>query len=461
MAIISPFRGLRYGSGCFSKGFSLQDVITPPYDVISPEEREKYRKRSPYNFVHIDLPKPKNRSEIETSSDTDPYEHAKKLFLEWIQEGVLELDPEPSFYYYEIDYFIPTDNILHTRKGFFTLLKLEEFQKGCVYPHEKTFSRVKKDRLLLTTACNAHLSPIFALYSDNSGKLIESLREISSRTPYIVAYTDDQGITHRLWRISDPETCAFLQKAFTEKDIYIADGHHRYETALAYRDMMREKYGRADSNEPYEYALMYLSPMEDPGLIILPTHRLFPSFPLELIEPFLERAKEFFDVEIFSGLTEEERHKWAQALWGEGQNRRNAFGVAFHGRNELFLLKSKPEKVQQFLSNLQIPEEFWDIDVVILDSLIFGHILKLDQTMLDDELKICFSHDIWDALGKVLRGSKLAGFFINPTRIDQVRRVASRCLVMPHKSTYFYPKVASGLVIYPMMDLDTLHKTAS
>jgi uncharacterized protein (DUF1015 family) len=143
MAIISPFRGLRYGSGCFSKGFSLQDVITPPYDVISPEEREKYRKRSPYNFVHIDLPKPKNRSEIETSSDTDPYEHAKKLFLEWIQEGVLELDPEPSFYYYEIDYFIPTDNILHTRKGFFTLLKLEEFQKGCVYPHEKTFSRVK------------------------------------------------------------------------------------------------------------------------------------------------------------------------------------------------------------------------------------------------------------------------------------------------------------------------------
>ncbi|MCX7823368.1 MAG: DUF1015 domain-containing protein, partial [Syntrophobacterales bacterium] len=226
MAVILPFRGLRYSENYINVKFNLRDVITPPYDVITQEAREAYRRRSPYNFVHIDLPK----AISEESETLDPYEHARKLFNGWIQEGAFELDQDPSFYYYEIDYFIPTDNTIHTRKGFFTLLKLEEFQKGCVYPHEKTFARVKRDRLLLTISCSAHLSPIFALYSDPEGILIESLREASISSPLIASYTDDQGISHRLWRVSDPMTCEYLKTSFIQKEIYIADGHHRYET---------------------------------------------------------------------------------------------------------------------------------------------------------------------------------------------------------------------------------------
>lgn len=448
MAIIAPFRGLRYNEQYLGGKAALKDVITPPYDVISHSEREAYRKRSPYNFVHIDLPKPYGVAG-ETST-TDPYEFAGRLFSSWIKDRVFELDPEPAFYYYEIDYVIPTDNLVHTRKGFFTLLKLEEFHKGCVYPHEKTFSRVKQDRLLLTTACNAHLSPIFALYSDTHGKLIETLKEAATQSPEIVSYTDDQGISHRLWRVTDRATIEFLQKSFFDKDIYIADGHHRYETALAYRNMMREKTGKTDGNEPYEYALMYLSPMEDPGLVILPTHRLMPVFPMERVEPFLEKATEFFDIDYFSYSDEGQIRAWIDVINKEGKAGRNTIGVAFHGRDSLILLKAKTEKVQEFLRNLGTPEELLDIDVVILDSLIFEHLLNIDRSMLEDELKICFSHNTQEALNEVIGGSRMAGFFISPTKIDQVRRVASRCLVMPHKSTYFYPKVVSGLVIYPM-----------
>lgn len=447
MAIIAPFRGLRYSERYFNVKFTLKDVITPPYDVITSEAREAYRKRSPYNFVHIDLPKvdPENNK----SHQTDPYEHARGIFSRWIEEGIFELDPEPSFYYYEIDYFIPSDNTRHTRKGFFTLLKLEEFHKGCVYPHEKTFARVKEDRLLLTTSCKAHLSPIFALYSDPEGNIIESLKEAGKFNPPIASYTDDQEITHRLWRITDPAICNTLQESFLSKEIFIADGHHRYETALAYRNLMREKYGTTYGNYPYEYALLYLSPMEDPGLIILPTHRLFASFPTDLVESFLDRARDFFEIDLFPASSPKGHLPWLNALIREGLMHRNAFGLAFHGRDKLVLLRAK-SKVQQFLIEMGIPEELRDIDVVILDTLIFGHLMNLDRSMLEDELKICFSHNAEEALENIFKGIKTAGFFINPTRIDQVRRVASRCLVMPHKSTYFYPKVVSGLVIYPM-----------
>ncbi|MCX7823380.1 MAG: DUF1015 domain-containing protein, partial [Syntrophobacterales bacterium] len=220
--------------------------------------------------------------------------------------------------------------------------------------------------------------------------------------------------------------------------------------ALAYRNLMRERFGTSGGDEPYEYALMYLSPMEDPGLVILPTHRLFPSFPVNLVESFFDRVGEFFDLEFFSSSSDGERYLWMDALAREGRERRNAFGLAFHGWDKLVLLRAKTEKVQPFLLDTGVAEELLDIDVVILDSLIFGHLMNLDRTMLEDELKICFSHNTPEALENVLSGSKAAGFFINPTRIDQVRRVASRCLVMPHKSTYFYPKVVSGLVIYPM-----------
>ncbi len=445
MAFIAPFRGLRYNEAKDGIDFRFEDVITPPYDVISPEEREQFRLRSPYNFVHVDLPK----AEESCKDSLEPYRKSSELLKQWITSKILIKDREPSFYYYEIDYKLPSKLGLHTRKGFFALLRLEEFHSGCVYPHEKTFAKVKEDRLMLSLCCEAHLSPIFMLYRDKE-KLIEILKDKAYENSTIVNYKDSQNISHRMWKISDEKTCKLLQEAFLEKEIYIADGHHRYETALAYRDRKRKEKGfREDA--PYEFTLVYLSPMEDEGLVILPTHRVFPDIPLESSLKFLEKASEFFEVESFS-TTEEGIHGFLQVQEENAKEGRNFIGFTYHGSNNLYLLKPKLEKLYTFFKSINLEEVFWDIDVVILDKLIFNHLMSIDHRLLEDEKKICFSHDTVKAIKEVLEGKYKTGFLINPTRIDQVVKVASRCLVMPHKSTYFYPKVVSGLVIYPMME---------
>ncbi len=453
MAEIIPFRALRYDNEKIGGSTALRDVLTPPYDVISAEECEKYRGRSPYNFVHIDLPNTGTEKPL-FGEDEDPYQQARARFLRWIREGVLLHEDRPSLYYYEIDYVTPSDHIPHTRKGFFTLLRLEEFRRGCVYPHEKTFSRVKEDRLRLTMACEAHLSPIFAVFPDADTHLTDLMARWCQQRPPLLCYEDDHQMQHRLWRIDDPTLCHTIQDGFKEKEIYIADGHHRYETALAYRDAMREKQ-RGSGSEPYEFVLMYLSPLEDPGLMILPTHRLFPSFSQEATEDLITGGKVFFEMRTFAA-TDDAVSTWLHALDDEAARGNNAFCFVHHQSTSVHFFRADAKTVQRFLRNRGVLETFHDITVVILDRLVFAHLLRLDQQVLEDEKRLCFSHDARKAFREIMRGTYQAGFFITPTRIDQVTRVASECLVMPHKSTYFYPKVVSGLVMHWMPSEATL-----
>ncbi len=439
MAVIRPLKGIRYNP---EKIHNLQEVITPPYDVIDKSEREHYLKRNPYNFVHIDLPK------CGSDDDSNAYARASELFNEWLKSGTFIRDSEPCLYYYELTFKKPSDPQKYVRKGFITLLRLEEFGSGCVYPHEKTFSRVKQDRLNLMKQCKAQLSPIFALYSDPDGIITDTLQSSKEHNP-VISFLDDADMEHKIWKVSSKNIHNELKQLFSSKEIYIADGHHRYETAIAYRNEMRKIDGLVQPDKPYEFCLVYLSAMEHPGLTILPTHRMFVKFPANKLENFINRAANFFEIRQFP-LNDRGISEFQNKLTNLGNKGISAFGHTISSSNTIYLLIAQRDKVTNYLTSKNIRQEFHDIDVVILDNLIFKELYNLPGEILEDEEIINFSHDTTKAFKNIIAGKYQAGFFINPTRIDQVRRIASACLVMPHKATYFYPKVVSGLVIYKM-----------
>ncbi len=439
MAVIRPLKGIRYNPEKVQK---LQEVITPPYDVIDKAEREYFLKKNPYNFVHIDLPKG------DSSNDNSVYIRASELFNKWLKNGTFIRDMEPCLYYYELTFRKPSEPQEYTRKGFITLLRLEDFGSGCVYPHEKTFSRVKQDRLNLMKQCRAQLSPIFALYSDPDGAITDILQNSKEPEP-VIHFIDDANMEHRLWKVSSQNIHNELKSLFKNRDIYIADGHHRYETAIAYRNEMRKINGGVQPDKPYEFCLVYLSAMEHPGLTILPTHRMFVKFPSDKLENFLDKAANFFTIRKFP-LNTQGISEFQNKLVNLGNNGINAFGHTTSASDTIYMLIANKDKVINYLTEKNIRQEFHDIDVVILDNLIFKELYNLSEKMLEDEEIINFSHDTIKAFEDIISGRYQAGFFINPTRIEQVKRIASACLVMPHKATYFYPKVVSGLVIYKM-----------
>lgn len=442
MACVAPLRGVRYNIG---KIIRWQDVITPPYDIISPQEKEQFRKRNEYNFVHLDLPQ---NMGSDTNSD-GPYRDAADKFSKWLQEGILIQDTEPCIYYYELDYTLSSSANIHTRKGFISLLKLEELDKGCVYPHEKTFSRIRQDRLQLMRYCRAQLSPVFALFSDPTGDVASVLSGHVEKSP-IITFEDVQGMRHRIWKVNNPEIIGRLKQFFESKEIFIADGHHRYETALAYRNERRSILGNAhDPRMPYEFCLVYLSAIESSGLTILPTHRMFTFFPVEYWKSFLGKAYEFFLSEEFP-FNEEGFGLSQKALEKAGARSQCAFAFAHRDMGKIVVLYGHMEKISSFLKEHGVPSCFHDVDVVILDRLVFGELFGLSKDLLEDEQFIHFCHDMGEVLRSIMEGKYAAGFFVNPTRIEQVCKVALSRHTMPHKATYFYPKVLSGLVIYSM-----------
>lgn len=442
MACIAPLKGIRYNEKLIER---WEDVITPPYDVISPAERDSFRRRSNYNFVHLDLP----RDLGEDINGDAPYRNAAALFQEWLHSGLLVQDREPSIYYYELDYYLPSDDTIHTRKGFICLLKLEEFFSGSVYPHEKTFSRVKQDRLMLMQHCKAQFSPVFALYSDPSAYLAALFEKLEKPDP-LIEFRDSHGMVHRVWKLSDSDRLKEIEEFFKDREIFIADGHHRYETALAYRNLKRSELGDLnDPRMPHEYCLIYLSAIESSGLTILPTHRMFVSFPVERWEGFLQRAGDFFKVEQFP-YTGEGLEAVRKELRSAVDERRTAFGCVCREKKSMTVLLGKTESIASFLRSLGVASCFFDVDVVILDRLVFGELLNLPRVMLEDERILHFRHDMVEAFEALQKGDYSAGFFINPTRIDQVCRVAKSGHTMPHKATYFYPKVVSGLVLFSL-----------
>ena len=438
MLDIAPLKGLLYNQELIE---DMGAVITPPFDVISPEEQEMYHRSHPYNIIRLIL----GQNEPGDGEKNNWYSRAAETLEVWQREGVLIRDGRPAFYDYEIEYMEPP-NFTRTRQGFICLVRLEDFSQGLVRPHERTYEETKAERLKLMSNCQANLSQVFSLYSDPGNTVIEHLHEGREQKP-VFSFRDGSGIHHRMWRVTREEIVQRVVECMKDKQLFIADGHHRYETALNYQKVMQEKYPEKGRGASFNYVLMYLASMNQPGLSILPAHRLFVSLPQFQMASFLERAADYFELVHFpfdkadnnQALTE-----FLDSLHSAGD--RHFIGVYVSKDGQLVLLKLRADVDHRGWLG-QLPRPLQKLDVAVLTELILKRLLKLDENTLNDETRIKYRHDVKEAIDQVDRGSFQVAFFLNHTKIEQLIEVADSSLFMPHKSTYFYPKVIDGSVI--------------
>ncbi len=442
MAVVRPFRAVRYNP---QKVKDPSKVTAPPYDVISREFKEELQKRHPHNIIRLILGK------THDTSDDTLYEKAREYLEGWLKEGVLIRDERPALYPYTQTYQV--DGRPVTRTGFIGLARLEEPEEGGIKPHERTLSGPKADRLKLLAACQANLSCIFSLYPEDGGSLqersINSLMEDALKGPPLVEAIDDDGVIHRLWKIDDPQTIEAIATKMKDKELFIADGHHRYETALKYRQMMLEKTENPTGEEPFDHVMMYFTSMADPGLLIFPTHRVVHSLEDIDREGLLEECKKYFDVDPlpFDEATEEKvKEEFLERLKEESEEKIK-FGLYVRDNPVYYMLTFRGKEVMDALFGSSMAEVHKGLDVTVLHSVILEKILGIDREAQEAGKNLTYIKDARDALKVVEGGNNQLLFLMNPTRIEDIRRVSEAGLLMPQKSTYFYPKLLSGLVI--------------
>ena len=409
MTEVVPFRGIIYNKDKL-KG---DDVIAPPYDVITPEMRDAFYSRDPHNIVKVD-------AGLNMPGDTDndnKYTRAASHLKNWLESGALVRDEAPVYYSCAIEYTM--GGVTKTLMGLFGSVRLVELGEG-VYPHEATHSKPKKDRMALMKHTVANTSPIYSLYSGAKADVGAILRENAAGVEPDMVSTDPDGTLHSFWPVRQKGMVEAIKDALSEVSIFIADGHHRYETALDYRKKRREADGDPEGLQPYDNVLMFLADVNDPALTVLPTHRLVTVD----AEGLKEKLEEFFDVrELEEGVD----------VLGGIEGRARSFGL-YDGESN-FLLTCKGAECP--LEDMD--EALGSLDVVLLHKLIFGKLLELGGWS--------YEMDVSTARRMVDEGEYDAAFFLNPTRVSDVERVALKALRMPPKSTYFYPKVQTGFVI--------------
>jgi uncharacterized protein (DUF1015 family) len=442
VAIVAPFRGLFYN---LAKVGNLTEVVTPPYDVIRPAEREAFEARHPNNMVRLILPQPAPGDDRLNNR----YTRSGALFRQWEKDQVLVRDPKPAFYYWETEF--EHAGRTFTRGGLAALVRLEPLSGGGIKPHEQTFSAAKADRLELFKASQANFSPIFSLYPDPGDRVMDLLKGARPDAP-LMAFQDTLGYFQRLYRITDAGAVTGVYRAFMEMPLFIADGHHRYETSLNYQKLMKERYPQASPEAPFNYTLMYLSNMFDPDLVILMAHRLLGGPRLKQMEEswVMGRLKEYFEIVALPAAHEfgEAYEDFLQQTLAEVPAGETAFVVLGFGRKAWRLIM-RPGVRQKVLAR-QMHPALAQLDVAVLNYLIFEKLLGLDAQAQDDQETCKYTSKIGEAVGAVNRGEARLAFLLNPTRIEQVQEVATAGLIMPRKSTYFYPKVMTGLILSPI-----------
>lgn len=435
MAEVLPFRGILYNKAQVD---DLAAVVAPPYDVISAKEQNNLYARHGSNVIRLILGKSENGDQ----SQHDVHRRASRYFSQWLEQGVLYRDPAPAFYLTSVEFSVGGQRI--SRYGVIGQVRLEPFEKGIVLPHERTFSKVKSERLQLMKACNTNFSPIFGLYSDDCGLLERLLSHVDNQEPYM-DIEDSQGQRHCLWRLTDQRLLDFVTQSMQHKRIYIADGHHRYETALSYRNWVQANRAGFSENHPSNFVMMSLSSLEDRGLIILPAHRLLKEVPRSHTAQLFHKASEYFEIHSFAfDSNSEAALRKAETFLAE-KAQKNAIGVFIQERSAIDVLVLKDGVMDHCFADE--PEPLRDLDVTVLTRLLMMELLGFDQTRLDDESKITYRTTADSAVRAVLQHDADLAFILNPTRIEQVQRVAEQGLIMPRKSTYFYPKVISGQVM--------------
>jgi len=435
MADILPFRALRYNL----HKVSAAEVLTQPYDKITPTMQDRYYQLSPYNLVRIIL----GKSESADNESQNVYTRAAGSLKQWQEAGVLEPDSEPSIYVYSQTFAIPGDptGAEAERRGFIALGRVDDYDNQVVFRHEQTLSKPKADRLNLLRSTAAHCELIFMVYEDPADEVGKILAQ---NGPPAIELRDEYGVLHRMWKVSDPATVAAAKAKMADKKLIIADGHHRYETALNFRNEMRAKYGSKDPEAPYERVLIAFVNMDTPGLVILPTHRVV--FGLEHFSIFdmIAVLRRYFEVEDIEPISDVQAA--LRRLREAGERHTALLAVTAH---TTFLLRSIGRDVKPASLEHLSPQQR-SLDVVRLHEIVLEHVLGMSEEDIRAQKYLKYIRDAEEAVNEVRSGAAQIAFLMNPVRMEQVRDVAFAGEVMPQKSTDFYPKMLSGLTIYSL-----------
>ena len=457
MAHIQPFRALRYDP----TRVSLPQVVTQPYDKITPTMQDGYYAASPYNLVRVIL----GKEHATDHSGENRYSRASQFFRDWRRQGIFLQDPQPALYLYVQRFTVPGIKTELERRGIIALGRIEDYSAGVVFRHEQTLAKPKADRLELLRATRAHFGQLFMLYSDPAAE-IEGLLAPSGNpdlvTPDLVI-PDEYGVSHRVWRITDPGLVNLVRGKMRDKKLVIADGHHRYETALNFRNEQRatstagrpgaaprERSSERDAGQgfesgaaPYELVMMTLVNMDSPGLVILPTHRVVHG--LQSFSPagFREGASQYFSVEEVDPSVDAAR---AAVILREAGRMGTALLVVMADR--VFLLDRAKLITSNIFAGFSLRQQA--LDVVQLHKLLLEGVLGISEEAIRDQTNVRYIRDIDEAMAQVRSGAANCAFLMNPARMAQVRDIAFAGEVMPQKSTDFYPKLLTGLTIYAL-----------
>lgn len=409
-----------------SAGGNLNTLVCPPYDIISDAQREEYVKENPYNIIRLELPK----------GGDERYREAGDTLKSWLDKQILACDGEDSIYVYEMQF---TANGERNRlKGFVSLVKLVEFSEGIVLPHEETLSKAKQDRFNLMSETYCNFSQIYSLYMDENGSVYSMIDGCSKGAPDM-SVTDPDGTVHRMWCVSDKDVIAKVTAAFADKKLYIADGHHRYETALNFHKHLCAE-GKAAADDQSGYIAMMLVNMENPGLVVFPTHRIVRDLPEFNAEKILDACKPYFTIAEAPG--EERMQASLNQLYKDGKK---AFAM-YAGAGKCYVMTLKDETaVKKLLPDMS--DAYCGLDVSVLHSLVLERIFGIDKENMANQKNLTYTRSRQEALEAVDIDGADCSFILNPTKVSEIRDVALASEKMPQKSTYFYPKLITGLVM--------------
>ena len=428
MAEIKAFRGLRYTE----KAGNIGDVCCPPYDIISTEQRKAYLDKNANNIIRLELPKT-------ADEDDSAYGKALACLNNWLDNEILKRDDKEGIYIYEMDFSANGGN--YSVKGYISLVRLEEFSKGIILPHEETLSKAKTDRFNLMCATGCNFSQIYSLYMDEDGGAYAIIDAASKGQPDS-QFTDADGVTHKLWCVYDKDVQRKLIDKMADKKLYIADGHHRYETALNYKKFVAENKTDLGTSE---YVCMMLVNMENPGLVVFPTHRIVRDLPSYNYDEVIEKCRDYFEITPFLN-----REKGEIGLADSYKADKKAF-VLFNGDNNYTLLVLKDEEAMKKLMP-NCSEALRGLDVSVLHTLVLERIFGIDKENMAKQINLTYTRSADEAIAAVDGKRANCCFLLNPTRVSEIRDVALAGEKMPQKSTYFYPKLTTGLVMNKIFD---------
>jgi uncharacterized protein (DUF1015 family) len=437
MPEIQAFRGLRYN---LAQVGSLSNCIAPPYDVVDSALQNYLYELSPYNFLRLEL----NRPEPNDADENEIYRRAAQIYRSWQKEGVLQYEPDPAIYVYHQEFELGGEKVV--RRGFMARVKLQRFGEGNIYPHEQTHSKAKDDRLRLTRATEANLSQIFGLYPDPENQ-IQELLETKIAGVHGLEATDHLGVVHRMWPVTDIKVIQEVMALVADRDMFVADGHHRYETACNYKDELSEK-GLLTDTHPANFVLTMLVSMNDPGLLVLPTHRLLHGIPEFSTQDLHGRLSKHFDCEIVGSGPEN-----AGAVWAEMERLDEQLILALYSSKsqEWTRISARQEAADRMKEIAADQSADWQsLGVAVLHRLVLEDLLGLKE--MPKPTYVHSVNEVIDGLNRKLEGElhyPIAAL-VMPASIDHIRTISLHQERMPAKSTYFYPKLVSGLVVHSL-----------